>query len=157
KRGNAVSIDASVCARIFPMSTGHSELAPPLFLLAMPQVADPFFHHSVVLLVHHDAQGSIGFIVNRRTGSRVAEVLDGMGIGWGGGPEHQVYFGGPVHPHLGTVIYDGEEVRIEPTPEGSVGFGGFEGVKFTRHRDDLTRLAERPPESIRLLLGWAGW
>ena len=44
------------------------DLSSPMLLLAMPQVLDPFFHRSVVLLIHHEEEGSLGFIVNRPTG-----------------------------------------------------------------------------------------
>ena len=135
----------------------HSQLATPLLLLAMPQVQDPFFHRSVVLLIQHDEQGSVGFIINRRTGSRVAELLEGMEIRWGGEKDLAVYFGGPVHPHLGTVLYDGTGMQEKPAGEGGVGIEGLSGVKFTRDMADLKNLTERPPASFRLFLGYAGW
>ena len=64
------------------MADSEAELQAPLLLIAMPQVLDPFFHRSVVLLVHHDAEGSFGFIVNRPTAISVAEILSGMEIEW---------------------------------------------------------------------------
>ena len=139
------------------MSTVHAQLAPPLLLLAMPQIQDPFFHRSVVLLVQHDPQGSMGFIVNRRTGSRVAEVLQGMGVRWGGDEKLVVHFGGPVHPHLGTVLFDATELGGMRAGEGGMEIRGLPGVRFTRDMSDLERLAGEPPRSFRLFLGYAGW
>ena len=81
------------------------ELETPVLLLAMPQVLDPFFHKSVVLLIHHQDEGSLGFIVNRPTGIRVAEILSGLEIPWQGESETMAFFGGPVQPQLGTVIF----------------------------------------------------
>ena len=141
----------------FIMSTTVARLEAPFLLLAMPQVQDPFFHRSVVLLVQHDEQGSVGFIINRRTGSLVAELLQGMEIQWGGEKDLAVYFGGPVHPHLGTVLYDGTGMEGEPSGEEGVEIKGLSGVRFTRNMDDLKKLAERPPASFRLFLGYAGW
>ncbi len=139
------------------MSTPHTEMKPPLLLLAMPQVADPFFNRSVVLLVQHDAQGSLGFILNRPTGSRVAEVLKEMGMAWGGQKELPVHFGGPVHPHLGTLLFDDTGAK-EGAPEGGgLEIAGVPGVRFTRDLNDLEKLAGQPPPSFRLLLGYAGW
>ena len=139
------------------MKNQHAQLAPPLLLLATPQVADPFFHKSVVLLVSHEDQGSGGFIVNRSTDSRVAEVLKGMGIPWKGSAEARVYFGGPVQTHLGTVLFDSEEATIplgegeeKPPPE-------FLGVRLSRDSTSLARVAQDPPPSFRLFLGYAGW
>ena len=136
------------------MSVSDSDLATPLLLMAMPQVLDPFFHRSVVLLLHHEPEGSIGFIVNRPTGIRVSEILKGMDVGWRGRDETVAYFGGPVQPNLGTVLFapvlpaGGEEdTATEIAP----------GVALTQHIGDLSRLAEEPPDRFRLLLGYAGW
>ena len=56
------------------MSVSGSDLVTPVMLMAMPQVLDPFFHRSVVLLLHHEDEGSFGFIVNRPTGIKVGEI-----------------------------------------------------------------------------------
>ncbi|HEV7785629.1 MAG TPA: YqgE/AlgH family protein, partial [Thermoanaerobaculia bacterium] len=91
-----------------------SDLITPVLLMAMPQVLDPFFHRSVILLLHHEPEGSLGFIVNRPTGIKVSEILKGMDVEWGGRSDTVAYFGGPVQPNLGTVLFapvlpDGDE------------------------------------------------
>ncbi len=136
------------------MSVSGSDLITPVMLMAMPQVLDPFFHRSVVLLLHHEDEGSFGFIVNRPTGIKVAEILKGMDVGWEGGDEAVAYFGGPVQPQLGTVLFspvleenDPEDTATEIVP----------GLALTQHIGDLSRLAEAPPDQFRLLLGYAGW
>jgi putative transcriptional regulator len=136
------------------MSVSGSDLLTPVMLMAMPQVLDPFFHKSVVLLLHHEDEGSFGFIVNRPTGIKVAEILKGMEVGWEGGEEAVAYFGGPVQPQLGTVLFspvlresDPEDTATEIAP----------GLALTQHIGDLSRLAEAPPDQFRLLLGYAGW
>jgi len=138
-------------------TTVHAQLTPPLLLLAMPQVQDPFFHRSVVLLVQHDEQGSVGFIINRRTGSCVADLLQGMEIQWGGEKDLAIYFGGPVHPHLGTVLYDSTGAQGEPAAGEGIEIEGLSGMRYTRDMTDLKKIAERPPASFRLFLGYAGW
>ena len=92
-----------------PMSEASRDLEPPVLLIAMPQVLDPFFHRSVVLLIHNDDEGSFGLITNRATGIKVSEILSGMEITWGGGNE-VAFFGGPVQPQMGTVVFDAEAV-----------------------------------------------
>jgi putative transcriptional regulator len=136
------------------MSVSGSDLMTPVMLMAMPQVLDPFFHRSVVLLLHHEDEGSFGFIVNRPTGIKVGEILKGMDVGWEGGEEAVAYFGGPVQPQLGTVLFspvleenDPEDTATEIAP----------GLALTQHIGDLSRLAEAPPDQFRLLLGYAGW
>ena len=81
------------------------DLVAPVLLLAMPQVADPFFHKSVVLLLAHEDEGSFGFIVNRSTELKVKDILRDLEIAWGGAPEVLARFGGPVQPQVGTLLF----------------------------------------------------
>lgn len=141
------------------MAVSDSELTTPLLLMAMPQVLDPFFHKSVVLLLHHEAEGSFGFIVNRPTGIKISEILKGMEVGWHGSAEEVAFFGGPVQPQLGTVLFtpeapldNGEEDEDDETASEVI-----PGVALTQHIGDLSRLAEAPPDRFRLFLGYAGW
>lgn len=132
------------------MSEADADLQTPLLLLAMPQVMDPFFHKSVVLLLHHQDEGSLGFIVNRPTGVKIAEILEDLEIPWLGDEQALVFFGGPVEPQRGTLLY---------RDEGNGGAGNVvcPGVAWTQHVGDLESLAQEPPGSFRLLLGYAGW
>jgi putative transcriptional regulator len=127
------------------------DLATPVLLVAMPQVLDPFFHKSVVLLLHHEEEGSFGFIINRATGIKVTEILQGMDVGWQGGGDTVAYFGGPVQPQLGTVLFEPKNTEGEAATEV------LPGVALTQHVGDLVQLAESPPDRFRLLLGYAGW
>lgn len=126
------------------------QLQAPLLLVAMPQVLDPFFHRSVVLLVHHDEEGSLGFIVNRLTAIPITEILQGMEIAWGGDQETLAGFGGPVQPQVGTVLFatgEGQPHAAQVIP----------GIGLTQHMADLAALAATPPGDFRLLLGYSGW
>ena len=129
----------------------RDELKTPLLLLAMPQVHDPFFHKSVVLLLHHQDEGSLGFIVNRPTGVTVEEILEDLEIPWLGDADALAFFGGPVEPQIGTLIYRSEDEAAEDRHEVSP------GVALTQNVTDLENLAGDPPNHFRLLLGYAGW
>ncbi len=139
------------------MPSASATLATPVLLVAMPQVLDPFFHRSVVLLVRHEDEGSLGFIVNRPTGIRVSEILKGMSVGWQGREDAVAHFGGPVQPQLGTVLFG--PVSTDPAApfQAEAAVEVVEGVSLTQHVGDLSRLAETPPERFRLFLGYAGW
>jgi len=128
-----------------------SGLTTPVLLVAMPQVHDPFFQRSVVLLIHHEDEGSFGFIINRTTGIRLAEILQGMEVEWHGYDEAVAHFGGPVQPQLGTILFGPDSVETEASTEV------LPGVALTQHIGDLVRLAETPPDHFRLFLGYAGW
>lgn len=127
------------------------DLKPPVFLLAMPQVQDPFFHKSVVLLLAHEDEGSFGFIVNRPTEMKVAEVLEGLDLAWGGDDSSRAFLGGPVQPQLGTVLYGAAPAPDAATPQV------LPGVAITQQLSDLAGLASEPPPAFKLFLGYAGW
>ncbi len=131
-----------------------TDLEAPVLLVAMPQVLDPFFHRSVVLLLHHSEEGSFGLIVNRPTGIPVREILSGMDIGWAGEEDAVAHFGGPVQPQLGTVLFCPPAGGPDLAPAGAE---IAPGLVLTQHVDDLSGLAAAPPDRLRLFLGYAGW
>jgi putative transcriptional regulator len=133
------------------MSVMASDLTAPVLLVAMPQVLDPSFHRSVVLLIHHTDEGSFGFVVNRASEHRIQEILQGLDVSWRGDGEMVAHFGGPVQQHLGTVLFSPGPVETEAATEV------HPGIALTQHVGDLARLAEMPPEQFRLFLGYAGW
>jgi putative transcriptional regulator len=137
-----------------PMPVSGSDLTTPVLLMAMPQVLDPYFHRSVVLLLHHEDEGSLGFVLNHPTAIRISEILKSMDVGWAGGEESVAYRGGPVQPELGTVLF--APVLAEGGPEDTA-TEVLPGVALTQHVSDLSRLAEAPPDRFRLILGYAGW
>jgi putative transcriptional regulator len=130
-----------------------ADLVAPVMLLAMPQVADPFFRKSVVLLLAHQDEGSFGFIVNRATELRIAEILNDLEIEWGGDPADRARFGGPVQPQVGTVLFAAGG-GLPELPESSE---VLPGIRLSQNLSELARLAVRPPARLRLLLGYAGW
>lgn len=134
------------------LDMGTSDLKTPLFLLAMPQVLDPYFHHSVVLLVHHeDNEGSLGFIVNRPTQLKLKDILVDLEIPWHAHDEGpQAFFGGPVRPEVGTLLFldnDPDSTKRTICP----------GVSASQNVGDLESLSQLPADSFRLYLGYAGW
>jgi putative transcriptional regulator len=136
------------------MPATGSDLTAPVLLLAMPQVLDPTFSRSVVLLIHHEDGGSLGFILNRPSAIRVGEILKQMDVPWSGRQESVAYFGGPVQQEIGTVLF--APVLADAGPEDTA-TEVLPGVALTQHIGDLARLAEAPPEEFRLILGYAGW
>ena len=136
------------------MSFPAPDLETPVLLAAMPQIQDPFFAHSVVLLVDHQPESSFGLIINRPTELSVKEVLDGLEIPWQGGAEAMTHFGGPVQPQMGTVLFD-RGSSPAPTDESTLEIS--DGIHISQHIGDLSAIAQHPPESFRLLLGYAGW
>lgn len=126
-------------------------LAPAL-LVAMPQLLDPNFRRTVVLLIHHDAEGTFGVVLNRTTDIRVAQLCESIEVEWEGDPDIEIHWGGPVQPQTGWVLFDdadteGDEDIREVVP----------GVAFAGSLAVLRRMASEPPSRLRILLGYAGW
>jgi putative transcriptional regulator len=71
------------------------------FLIASESMRDPRFRESVILLLNHDAQGTLGLIINRPTRIPLSEVVDGD-------PPGQLFFGGPVQPTVFSLLVNGE-------------------------------------------------
>lgn len=63
-------------------------------LRSAPSVADYRFERSIVFIVHHDDNGTLGLIINRPTHLRAAETFEALG----GLEEYdgRVFFGGPL-------------------------------------------------------------
>ena len=117
-------------------------------LLAEPYMIDPHFRRTAVLLCEHDAEGSLGLILNRPTGLNIHDVIAEF-------PEFdaQVYYGGPVHGDSLHFIHDLGDL-LEDSLEIATGVwwgGDFENLKF------LISSGLLPPERIRFFVGCAGW
>ncbi len=133
-------------------------LTTPVLLMATPQVQDPFFERAVVLLLHHDEDGSFGFNLNRPTTVSISEILTDLEIDWQGDPTTCAYLGGPVQPQLGTVLFGEPGTPIIVSDKHSETMPQIlPGLRMTQHIGDLQRLAKDPPSGFRMYLGYAGW
>ena len=108
-----------------------SSLAPT-FLVAMPQLLDPNFRRAVVLLVHHDEEGTFGIVLNRSTEITAPSLCATLDIAWHGAKAEPIGWGGPVQPQTGWVLFDDESDH---------GYG--DEVKLVADRRSLRRLARR--------------
>jgi putative transcriptional regulator len=130
-----------------------SSLAPSL-LISMPQLVDPNFNRSVVLLIKHTEEGAFGLILNRPlvTTGRVVMNTDAA-HGLSEEQELHVWVGGPVEPQR-TWMLVGEPDEAEAVQ----GIRIAEGLYLSTSPDLLRRLLEpSPPERARLIVGYAGW
>lgn len=131
--------------------TSEITLAPGL-LIAMPQLADPNFHRSVVLMVRHGREGSFGLVLNRPTDQEVRELLTPLEIDWRGVAGEKAWWGGPVEEGTGWLLHEPVEgYASESTAEIA------SGIHLSWGPQDLRAFAERPPRRVRLVLGYAGW
>jgi len=123
-------------------------------LIAMPNLADPNFWRSVVLLgVHSHEEGAFGLVVNRPLDVDLREVLAELGQEPGGEDLPSVLSGGPVQPSHGFVLYEPGEHGA-----GDEDLTVSDSIVISGSVDTLARLAHGTAANrYFLLLGYAGW
>lgn len=131
------------------MATLHTD--PPArgkLLVANPFLPDPNFQRTVVLLVDHDDEGTLGFVLNRLSDVRLSDLLDGL-------PEADaplVHIGGPVHLDRLNVLH-----RLEGIPGSEpVGHDLYWGGNPRLLRQGLLT-NQFAAEDTRYFLGNSGW
>lgn len=129
----------------------RSSLAPSL-LVAMPDLVDPNFRRTVVLLVHHDGDGTVGLVLNRPAEVRAADLCETLDVVWNGDATQSVHWGGPVQPNTGWVV-TGDDALAGVSGVTSIGCG----IHFAGSLEALRAVAAYPPERLRIFLGYAGW
>jgi len=133
-----------------------SQLAPG-FLVAAPALLDPNFKRSVVLLVDHRPEGSLGFVVNRPAQVKLRAMLEKLGLSLPAQimPEQStVLVGGPVAPHTGWIVFEQEPNAGESEDIVRVS----DRLAVSASRELLEALVAREgPERMLLVLGYAGW
>jgi putative transcriptional regulator len=118
-------------------------------LLSMPQLQDPNFARTVVLLCEFNPDGAFGLVLNRPTDVAASEMvrLEPPVVGGNGMP---LWIGGPVEPQRGWILL-GEEPRSE--------FKIIcDGVYLSTSQTLLREVLEaRTAPRARVLAGYAGW
>jgi len=122
-------------------------------LVAMPQMQDPRFARSVILMCAHNEERAMGLVINKLIDQiTIDELLKQLKIdGQGPGDRTHVHFGGPVEASRGFVLHSADYVET-----GTLVVGGEFALTATL---DILRAIGRgdgPTRSI-LALGYAGW
>ncbi|HNR54004.1 MAG TPA: YqgE/AlgH family protein [Flavobacteriales bacterium] len=127
-----------------------SVLAPERgrLLISEPYLADPYFRRTVVLLCDHNAEGSFGFVLNRRTDMGVNDLLENLPPL--GAP---VGIGGPVQSNN---LYYIHTLGDRLTGSQMVVDGVYVGGDFEQLRD-LLEADPRLTEHVRFFVGYSGW
>jgi putative transcriptional regulator len=135
------------------VDTPQGQFLTGQFLVATPEMGDPRFRESVILMVRHSKDGAMGLIINRPAGeqklSRILQDLGDSGEGVTG--NLPLYLGGPVQPELGFILHTTDYRRA-----GIIDVNGTVAVTATKEiiRDIA---AGNGPNKFMLIFGYAGW
>jgi putative transcriptional regulator len=122
-------------------------------LVASPDMGDPRFDHTVILMIQHDKDGAIGVVINQPVAERdIADLLLAIDQPDSSveGKVH-VVAGGPVQRGVGFVLHSVDYHRTETVALGS-------GIAVTSSADILRDIGHhRGPDKVLVAFGYAGW
>jgi len=126
------------------------ESLAPVLLVSMPQMLDPNFAKTVVLLAEYGAHGAFGLVVNRRMDEPAMSIVtadEPLNIH----PKIFLYTGGPVEPTRAWILTakkDLDDEALEVT----------QGVYLSASPTLVRRTLESAPDpATRMIVGYAGW
>lgn len=133
-----------------PLAHAAETTAPAILLIAKPELQDPNFAHSVVLVVFPKDGGPLGVILNRPMRLTLKEVF----------PQEEqlktrsdtLYLGGPVQVNGLLFLF-----RRAPAPDKA--FPVVDDLYLSADGSLLDELLSRPgpPQVQRFFLGYSGW
>lgn len=118
------------------------------FLLSDPFLPDPNFNRTAVYLTAYDANGAVGFVVNRPTNLTLSDVLPEFT-----GLTHRLFYGGPVEQNTLHFIHScpqfaHDSKQIQP----GVFWGGDLEAIAGGIRNGIVG-----ENQIRFFIGYSGW
>ena len=123
------------------------------FLIAMPNMADPYFSKTLTYICEHNDQGALGLVVNRPIDMTLQALFERLALKLGdrGRGDAPVYFGGPVQTDRGFVLH-------APTGNWQSTLRVRDVIGLTTSKDILEAVGrgEGPPRML-VTLGYAGW
>ncbi|MDX8377876.1 MAG: YqgE/AlgH family protein [Mariprofundales bacterium] len=128
------------------------------FLLATPCLKNFSFRDCVILVCHHDDDGSMGLVINRlQSDIYLDDILSEMNLSLPYNKrrysKHNTYSGGPVESGRGFLLHDGDDLN---NYEASVCIS--DNLHLTTSRDILEDIAnDTGPHNFLLALGYTGW
>jgi putative transcriptional regulator len=117
-------------------------------LIAQPELSDPLFKRSVIFLIDHDKNGSMGLIINRQINLSLSDILVGF-------PDIDVNIsvGGPVSPETINFLHTFGDVVPNSMPVGNGIYlnGDIEAIKGLAIVNKLNK------SNFRVFIGYSGW
>lgn len=133
---------------IFRIKTNNVAPKTGRILIAEPFLPGSYFNRSIVFLVEHNEEGSVGFILNKPVDFQVKEFKEEFPSFDG-----KLYTGGPVNIESVYYIHTlGEHIPNSiPIMENLYWGGDYDHLK------DLINSGFAGKEQVRFFLGYSGW
>ena len=127
------------------------------FLIAMPNMADPYFSKTLTYVCEHNDQGALGIVVNRPIDMTLQALFErlSLSIKDTARADAPIYFGGPVQTDRGFVLHlpagDWQAtLKVTAAKGGAIG--------LTTSKDILEAVGRgEGPAKMLVSLGYAGW
>ena len=123
------------------------------FLIAMPNMADPNFAHTLTYVCEHNPDGALGLVVNRPIDMTLSSLFEQIEVPLPhqGLRETPVLFGGPVQVDRGFVLH-------RPLGNWQSTLAISDDLGLTTSKDILEAVGRgEGPANILVSLGYAGW
>jgi len=123
------------------------------FLIAMPRMDDPQFHHTVIYICEHNDQGAMGLVINRSLNLELSAILHHVNVECDRTDVNRlpILWGGPANSDQMFTLHSAEQ-QWEST------LALKDNLAMTTSKDILEALAAgKGPEKILITLGFAGW
>ena len=141
---------AALCAG--QVAFAADEITNGSLLVASPELADPNFSHSVVLVLRHDDNGAIGVVINRVTSLAPSKIFPDLAptLGTYAG---KLYRGGPLAPSRLLFLVRGLAAATVNGPEI------VDKVFLAADPDSLPEILKLAagPDEFRMFAGHAEW
>lgn len=123
------------------------------FLIAMPNMVDPYFAKSLTFICEHNDQGALGVVVNRPINLSLQALFERISLKLEPYELHDlpVYFGGPVQTDRGFVLH-------QPIGEWNSTLKVSDTLGLTTSKDILEAVGKgNGPAKMLVTLGYSGW
>lgn len=122
-------------------------------LVATEEMKDPRFVESVIYLVKHDSEGTLGLVINRPIArGQIDELLKGFGAeAKGSNRDIVIHYGGPVSGRQGFMLHS-DDVTLQSSIRAT------DGIVMTSDTRMLEAVAVgKGPQQFIFAFGYAGW
>jgi putative transcriptional regulator len=140
---------ALLAAIALPLGAQQHEPPNGLFLVAKPDLTDPNFRQTVVLVTQARDGSTVGVILNRPTRLDLATFVRDRNAA--SRYRDAVFFGGPVMTQVIVSLFQASQA-----PEAAA-FHVLKGLYLSMHPDNLSRLLSEHGGRYRLYAGFSGW